>query len=84
MVDVGSGAGFDSLIAARMVGPAGQVVGVDMTLAMLARARAAAEEVGLSNVEFRQGYGEVLPKLQRRREGGGYRYFQIVAKARRS
>jgi arsenite methyltransferase len=61
VVDVGSGAGFDSLIAARMVGPEGQVIGVDMTPAMLARARAAAQGSGLTNVEFRQGYGEALP-----------------------
>jgi SAM-dependent methyltransferase len=61
VVDVGSGAGIDSLIAARMVGPAGGVVGVDMTPAMLERARAAAAETGLKNVEFREGYAEALP-----------------------
>lgn len=61
VVDVGSGAGIDSLIAAYMVGQAGQVIGVDMTPAMLEKARAAAAEAGLSNVEFRQGYGEALP-----------------------
>ncbi|HJN43381.1 MAG: methyltransferase domain-containing protein [Vicinamibacterales bacterium] len=61
VVDVGCGAGIDSLIAARMVGPDGQVVGVDMTRAMLARARRAAEEGGASNVEFREGYMEALP-----------------------
>jgi SAM-dependent methyltransferase len=61
VVDVGSGAGLDSLIAARMVGPGGQVIGVDMTPAMLARARVAAAEAGLSNVEFREGYAESLP-----------------------
>jgi SAM-dependent methyltransferase len=61
VVDVGSGAGFDSLIVARMVGPTGQVVGVDMTPAMLAKARGAAAEAGLTNVEFREGFGEALP-----------------------
>jgi SAM-dependent methyltransferase len=61
VVDIGSGAGFDSLIAARMVSPAGQVVGVDMTPAMLEKARSAAQEAGISNVEFRYGYAEAIP-----------------------
>jgi arsenite methyltransferase len=61
VVDVGSGGGIDSLVAARMVGPTGQVVGVDMTPAMLAKARAAAAESGIGNVEFRDGYMEELP-----------------------
>ncbi len=61
VVDVGCGAGFDSLIAARMVGPKGRVIGVDMTAAMIEKGRAAAAEVGLDNVEFRMGYGEELP-----------------------
>jgi arsenite methyltransferase len=61
VVDVGCGAGIDSLIAAGMVGPTGQVIGVDMTPAMLAKARRAAAEAGLNNVEFREGYGEALP-----------------------
>ncbi|MDT8305721.1 MAG: methyltransferase domain-containing protein [Anaerolineae bacterium] len=61
VVDVGSGAGFDSLIAAKMVGPGGHVVGVDMTPAMLAKARRAAQEAGLQNVDFREGFGEALP-----------------------
>lgn len=61
VVDVGSGGGIDSLIAARMVGPTGEVVGIDMTPAMLARARAAAAESGLDNVEFREAYMEELP-----------------------
>ena len=61
VVDVGSGAGIDSLIAARMVGPAGQVIGVDMTAEMLAKARQNAAAAGLTNVEFREGYGEMLP-----------------------
>jgi SAM-dependent methyltransferase len=61
VVDVGSGGGIDSLVAARMVGPTGRVVGVDMTPAMLERARAAAAESGLENVEFREAYMEELP-----------------------
>jgi SAM-dependent methyltransferase len=61
VVDVGSGAGIDSLIAAKMVGPAGQVIGVDMTPAMLNKARRAAAEAELTNVEFREGYAETLP-----------------------
>jgi arsenite methyltransferase len=61
VVDVGSGAGIDSLIAGRMIGPTGQVVGVDMTPAMLNKARFAAVESGLPNVEFREGYAEALP-----------------------
>jgi SAM-dependent methyltransferase len=63
VVDVGSGAGIDSLIAAKMVGPEGHVVGVDMTPAMLAKARRAAGQSGLKNVEFREGFGEALPVL---------------------
>jgi SAM-dependent methyltransferase len=61
IVDVGSGAGIDSLIAARMVAPGGEVVGVDMTPAMLEKARRAAEESGLQNLEFRLGYAETMP-----------------------
>lgn len=61
VVDAGSGAGADSLIAARMVGPTGQVIGVDMTPEMLAKARRNAAEAGLTNAEFRQGYLESLP-----------------------
>src|ERR671920_2571620 len=60
VVDVGCGAGIDSLIAAKKVGPDGRVIGVDMTPSMLKKARRAAEEAGLKNVEFRQGYAEVL------------------------
>jgi SAM-dependent methyltransferase len=61
VVDVGSGAGIDSLIAAGMVGPSGRVVGVDMTAAMLAKARSAAAAAGVANVEFREGTAEALP-----------------------
>ena len=61
VVDVGSGGGIDSLVAARMVGSSGQVIGVDMTPAMLDKARAAAADSGMSNVEFREAYMEELP-----------------------
>jgi arsenite methyltransferase len=61
VVDVGCGAGIDSFIAAKKVGSAGQVIGVDMTPAMLERARTSAGEGGFTNVEFRPGYGESLP-----------------------
>ncbi len=61
IVDVGCGACMDSLIAAKMVGPEGRVVGVDMTPAMIAKARRAARDTGLRNVEYREGFGEALP-----------------------
>lgn len=61
VVDVGSGAGFDSLIASRLVGSSGRVVGVDMTDEMLKKARAGAEAMSASNVEFREGLAESLP-----------------------
>ena len=61
VVDVGSGAGIDSLIAAKMVGGTGRVVGVDMTPEMRERARTAAEAANITNVEFRDGYAETLP-----------------------
>jgi arsenite methyltransferase len=61
VVDVGCGAGMDSLIAVKMVGPSGQVIGVDMTQAMLEMARKSAHEAGAGNVEFREGLAESLP-----------------------
>lgn len=61
VVDIGCGAGIDSLIAADMVAPGGHVVGVDMTPQMLQKARQAAAETPLDTVEFRRGYGEALP-----------------------
>ena len=61
VVDVGCGAGIDSLIAAKKVGPDGRVIGVDMTPSMLEKARHAAHEAGLENVVFREGYAESLP-----------------------
>jgi arsenite methyltransferase len=61
VVDLGSGGGFDCFVAAEQVGSEGQVVGVDMTEKMLQRSRAAATEMGLGNVGFRQGVIEDLP-----------------------
>jgi len=61
VVDVGSGGGFDSFIAAGQVGPGGQVTGVDMTPEMLDKARQTAGELGLGQVEFREGLAEALP-----------------------
>ncbi len=61
VVDVGCGAGIDSLIATRLVGEQGSVVGVDMTPEMLEKARASALESGMRNVEFHQGHAERLP-----------------------
>ncbi len=61
VVDLGSGAGIDAFLAARRVGPTGRVIGVDMTPAMLERARANAAEAGFTQVEFRQGRLEALP-----------------------
>lgn len=61
VLDVGAGAGFDAQHAARQVGPMGRVIGVDMTPAMLAQARAAAAAAGLTHLEFREGRAERLP-----------------------
>ena len=61
VVDIGSGAGLDALIAAGAVAPDGQVVGVDMTPAMLERAARNAVEARRDNVEFRQGFAEEMP-----------------------
>ena len=61
VVDVGSGAGFDSFVAADQVGPSGKVIGVDMTEEMLAKSRSTAAKLGLANVEFREGLAENLP-----------------------
>lgn len=61
VVDVGSGAGFDSFIAAEQVGPDGRVVGVDMTPEMIEKSRQNAATLGLGNVEFRAGLAEALP-----------------------
>src|SRR5579875_3491647 len=61
VIDLGSGAGFDCLLAARQVGPSGQVIGVDMTHEMLKKARDNAAKVGAANVGFRLGELEHLP-----------------------
>ena len=61
VVDLGSGAGFDCFLAARQVGDAGQVIGVDMTHEMLKKARDNAARIGAHNVEFRLGELEHLP-----------------------
>ena len=61
LIDLGSGAGFDCLLAARQVGPDGRVIGIDMTHEMLAKARDNAARVGAANVEFRLGEIEHLP-----------------------
>jgi arsenite methyltransferase len=61
VVDVGSGAGFDSFIAAGQVGESGRVVGVDMTPEMLTKSRATADALGFDQVEFREGLAEALP-----------------------
>jgi len=61
VVDVGSGRGIDSLIAASMASDRGRVIGVDMTPEMLAKARASASAIGATNVEFREGHAETLP-----------------------
>jgi SAM-dependent methyltransferase len=61
VVDVGSGAGFDSFVAAHQVDPGGAVVGVDMTTEMLTKATATADHLALRHVEFRYGFAEDLP-----------------------
>ncbi|MFV1987789.1 MAG: methyltransferase domain-containing protein [Gemmatimonadota bacterium] len=61
VLDIGCGAGMDTLIAARQVGPDGHVIAVDMTGAMLRKAERCATEVGLTNISFREGLAESLP-----------------------
>jgi SAM-dependent methyltransferase len=61
VLDLGSGAGTDSLVASQMVGPEGRVTGIDMTPEMLATARTAAAEMGATNVEFLESEAERLP-----------------------
>jgi arsenite methyltransferase len=61
VVDLGSGAGMDSFLAALWVGGEGRVIGVDMTPEMLDRSRSMAAKLGLNNVEFREGLIEDLP-----------------------
>ena len=61
VVDLGSGAGFDCFVASALVGDEGEVVGVDMTDEMLSKSRALADDMGLKNIEFREGLLEELP-----------------------
>jgi arsenite methyltransferase len=61
VVDIGSGSGFDTVVAAGQVGPTGQVIGVDMTEEMLTKARRTASQLGLEHIEFREGLAEELP-----------------------
>jgi len=61
VLDIGSGAGIDTFIAARKVGPTGHVIGLDMTSEMLERARINQQLLGLVNVEFREGMMEQIP-----------------------
>jgi arsenite methyltransferase len=61
VLDLGCGAGADLLIAAQMTGPGGRAIGVDMTAGMLDRARASAEQMGLTNVELHESLIETLP-----------------------
>jgi ubiquinone/menaquinone biosynthesis C-methylase UbiE len=61
VVDIGSGGGFDCFVAAGQVGPAGHVIGIDMTAEMLGKSRATARDMGLANIEFREGIIEDMP-----------------------
>jgi len=61
VVDVGSGGGFDSFIAASQIGSEGKLVGIDMTKEMLEKSRSTAKLLGYKNVEFREGLAENLP-----------------------
>jgi arsenite methyltransferase len=61
VVDIGSGSGLDAAIAAKAVGPAGHVIGVDMTDAMLEKAREGTSGLSMNQLEFREGFIETLP-----------------------
>jgi arsenite methyltransferase len=61
VLDVGCGAGFDTIIAARQIGTSGRVISVDMTPAMLEKAQAGARQAGAGNINFRKGLAEALP-----------------------
>jgi arsenite methyltransferase len=61
VLDLGSGAGFDAFLSAKRVGASGKVIGIDMTPEMVGKARANAEELNISNVDFRLGEIEKLP-----------------------
>jgi arsenite methyltransferase len=61
VIDAGSGAGFDSFVAAAKVGASGQVIGIDMTDEMLEKSRTTVRDMGIGNVEFRNGLLEEMP-----------------------
>lgn len=61
VLDVGCGAGMDTILAARQVGPTGQVIGLDLAPAMVERAQATVAEAGLTQVEIRLGLAEAIP-----------------------
>ena len=61
VVDIGSGGGFDSFVAAAQVGAGGQVIGVDMTPQMLAKSRQTTAALGMNQVKFLEGFAEALP-----------------------
>jgi arsenite methyltransferase len=61
VVDIGSGAGFDAFVAASQIGAEGQVIGIDMTPEMVAKAGSTSEQLGLANVAFREGLAESVP-----------------------
>ncbi|MEO7397385.1 MAG: methyltransferase domain-containing protein [Ilumatobacteraceae bacterium] len=61
VVDVGSGAGFDSFVAASQVGATGRVIGIDMTPEMLTKSRSTGKQLGYGHVEFREGLAETMP-----------------------
>lgn len=61
VLDLGSGAGLDAVLADRLVGPSGRVVGVDLSKAMVAKARANAIAADAATAEFRRGYAEAIP-----------------------
>jgi arsenite methyltransferase len=61
VLDIGSGAGFDSFVAARQVGATGRIIGIDMTPEMSKKSRETADTLGLPNVDFREGLAEAIP-----------------------
>jgi SAM-dependent methyltransferase len=61
VLDLGCGAGFDTILAAHQVGPAGRVIAIDMTEAMVDKVQRGVRQAGLANVDVRNGYAEMLP-----------------------
>ena len=61
VLDLGSGAGLDSILAARRVGPTGKVIGIDFAAEMVEKAKRNADAVGVTNAEFRQGEADAIP-----------------------